>query len=238
MAELYYDFHLHSCLSPCADAEMTPRNIVNMMALAGFDIIAVSDHNSTLNCPAVLAAAAEVGIIAVPAMELTTQEEIHVLCLLPDLAAAKEFGEYVYSRLPDITNRPEIFGHQLQMAEADQPLQEVEKLLISAADIGIYDVYDLVKLYGGTAIPAHIDRQSFSLISNLGIYDPTMQFPLVELSKNCDEAVFKAKHNIDLNHITNSDAHNLEQIPDPQHKIELSCLTAQGVIESIEACRR
>ena len=237
MAELYYDFHIHSCLSPCAAEDMTPRNIVNMMALAGFDIIAVSDHNSTLNCPAVVAAAQEVGIIAVPAMELTTLEEVHVLCLLPDLAAAKEFGDYVYSRLPEIINRPEIFGEQQQMDANDRPLKKVEKLLISAADIGIYDVYELVKSYGGTALPAHIDRQSFSLISNLGMYDPTMQFPLVELSKNCEVDGFKAMHKLNLGHIINSDAHNLEQIPDPQYKIQVADLSAKGVIQAIEDSR-
>ena len=238
MKELYYDFHLHSCLSPCADAAMTPRNIVNMLALAGYDIIAVSDHNSTLNCPAVTAAAAEAGLIAVPAMELTTQEEVHVLCLLPDLAAAKEFGEYVYSRLPNINNKPEIFGRQLHINEQDKPIKEVEKLLVSATDIGIYDVYGLVKSYGGTVIPAHIDRPAFSLISNLGIYDPELQFPLVEVSKNCAGAEFKAAHNLNLQHIINSDAHSLEQIPDPEHKIWVSDLTAHGVIQAIEGNRR
>jgi len=166
--ELYYDLHIHSCLSPCADDDMTPKNIARMMALAGYDIIAVADHNSALNCKAVLQAARQAGILAVPAIELTTREEVHVLCLLPDLDAAESLGSYLYTKLPDIQNRADIFGRQLCMDEWDRIIAQEEKLLISSADVGIYDVYDLVKSYGGTAIPAHVGRHSFSLISNLG----------------------------------------------------------------------
>ena len=234
MPELYYDFHIHSCLSPCGDDEMTPKNIVGMAALAGCNVIAVADHNSTKNCKAVMEAAKQAGLLAVPAMELTTKEEVHVLCFLPDLAAAEDFGRYVYGKLPNIKNRADIFGRQLYMDAQDQIIGEEDKLLLSAADIGIYEVYDLVKSYGGTAIPAHIDRGSFSLISNLGFYDSAMQFPAVELTANCDIRAFKQAHNISLPHFVNSDAHTLEQIPDAVNKILAGSFCAQGVIRAIE----
>ncbi|MCL2568365.1 MAG: phosphoesterase [Oscillospiraceae bacterium] len=237
MAELYYDLHLHSCLSPCGDEEMTPQNIVGMMALAGYELIAVADHNSTRNCKAILAAAKEVGILAIPAMELCTREEVHVLCFLPDIEAAEAFGRHVYTTLPDVRNRSDIFGKQLLMDEQDQTVGEEERLLISAADIGIYEVYDLVRSYGGTAIPAHVDRHSFSLLSNLGFYDPTMQFPAMELTANCDRETFLQAHGIALRHMVNSDAHSLEQIPDPKRKICLQTCSARGVIQAIEASR-
>jgi len=237
MFELYYDFHVHSCLSPCGDADMTPQNIAQMMALAGYEVIAVADHNSTRNCKGVLEAAAGVGLLAVPAMELCTREEVHVLCLLPDLAAAALFTDYVYTKLPDTKNRADIFGRQIHMDGQDQILGEEEKLLISATDIGIYEVYDLVKSHGGTAIPAHVDRQSFSILANLGFYDPAMQFPTIELTANCDDQVFRQTHGISLSHITNSDAHSLDQIPDPRRKIRLRDRSAKGVIEAIEASR-
>ena len=234
MIELYYDFHIHSCLSPCGDEDMTPKNIAGMMALAGYEVIAVSDHNSVKNCEGIAQAAGREGILVVPAMELCTREEVHVLCLLPDIDAANEFEQYVYTTLPNMKNRVDIFGKQTYMDGDDKIIGEEERLLISAADIGIYDVYDLVKSYGGTALPAHMDRQSFSLISNLGFYDSLMQFPVIELTADCDSAVFREMHNIEVPHIANSDAHNLEQIPDPMRKIRLEDISAKGVIHALE----
>ena len=237
MFKLYYDLHIHSCLSPCGNDDMTPKNIVNMAALAGYELIAVADHNSTLNCKAVMEAAKQAGLLAVPAMELCTKEEVHVLFFFPCLEASLLFGRYVYEKLTEIPNRSDIFGRQLLVDERDHVIGEEEKLLISAADIGIYEVYDLAKSYGGTAIPAHMDRHSFSLLSNLGFYDPSMQFPAIELTANCDGRAFGQAHAITLPHIVNSDAHSLDQIPDPRRKICLNDLSAKGVIEAIEASR-
>jgi len=234
MLELYYDLHIHSCLSPCGNEEMTPQNIAGMMALSGYDIIAVADHNTTGNCRAVMEAARQVGILAVPAMELTTREEVHVLCLLPDLDAARHFGQYVYAKLPNIPNRADIFGRQLYMDAQDQIIGEEEKLLLSAADIGMYEVYGLVKSYGGTAIPAHADRHSFSLLSNLGYYDSAMGFPAMEFTEQCDSRAFQLAHNIHLPYMVNSDAHTLAQMPDPKRKLRLKTPSAEGVIHAIE----
>ena len=233
MLELYYDFHIHSCLSPCGSDDMTPQNIVGMAALAGYNVIAVADHNSTRNCKAVMEAAAQEGLLAVPAMELSTREEVHILCYLPNLEAAEHFGQYVYEKLPNIQNRAGIFGSQLYMDALGQITGEEEKLLASAVDIGVYEVYDLIKVYGGVAVPAHVDRPSFSLISNLGFYDTTMQFSTIELSANCDSLAFKQAHKIAMPHIVNSDAHTLEQIPDPKSKIQLSSFCIQAVIDAL-----
>ena len=237
MFELYYDFHVHSCLSPCGDGDMTPQNVARMMVLAGYEVIAVADHNSTRNCRGMMEAAVQLGLLVVPAMELCTREEVHVLCFLPDLEASDLFTDYVYTKLPDIKNRADIFGGQLHMDGQDRLIGEEEKLLISAVDIGIYEVYDLVKSYGGTAIPAHVDRQSFSVLSNLGFYDPAMGFPAIELTASCDNRGFRERHGIALPHIVNSDAHSLDQIPDPRRKICLYDRSAKGVIEAIEASR-
>ena len=93
MAALYYDLHIHSCLSPCGSEDMTPYNIAAMAALKGLDVIAVTDHNSCKNCPAVLAAAKEYGVLALPGMELTTSEEVHAVCLFETLDAAMAFDD-------------------------------------------------------------------------------------------------------------------------------------------------
>lgn len=232
----FFDFHLHSCLSPCGDNDMTPYNIANMAALAGYQIIALSDHNTTKNCPAIIKAAAAAGIVAIPAMELTTMEEVHVLCLLPNLSAAQKLDEIVYEQLPNITNDPEIFGHQWVMDDADHILAEEAKLLTSATSIGLYDVAKLLRSLGGVAIPAHIDRPSFSLIANLGFYDAQMGFPAVEITRQYDKELFVSEHP-ELNglpYIIDSDAHDLIAIPDAQYALELTSLTAGAVIEAIE----
>ena len=234
MIELYYDFHIHSCLSPCGSDDMTPRNIAGMAALAGYNVIAVADHNSARNSKATAEAAEQLGLLVIPAMELITKEEVHVLCLLPDFNAAEQFDRYVYDRLPNIQNKANVFGRQLYMDADDRIVGEEGKLLISAADIGIYDICSLIKLYGGVAIPAHIDRPSFSLISNLGFYDADMRFPAVELTANCDSSAFKQAHNILLPHFVNSDAHALDQIPDAKNTIRVSRLCVKEIIKAIE----
>ena len=235
----FFDFHLHSCLSPCGDNEMTPYNIANMAALAGYDIIALSDHNTTRNCPAIVKAAAEADIVAIPGMELTTMEEVHVLCLLPDLEAAAELNRIVYQQLPPIGNDPDIFGHQWVMDEADHVLAEEERLLTSATGIGLYDVAELLRSLGGVALPAHIDRPSFALIANLGFYDPQMGFSAAEISRQCERQQFAAEHPElgGLPYLIDSDAHDLTAIPDAAYQLELSEPTAQAVIDIIREGR-
>ena len=120
MTELYYDLHIHSCLSPCGDDDMTPANIAGMAAVKGLDVIAVTDHNSCKNCPAVLAAAAEYGILAIPGMEINTSEEVHAVCLFEELKNAMDFDAYVYERLMAFPNKEEIFGRQLIYNKEDE----------------------------------------------------------------------------------------------------------------------
>ena len=107
---IYYDFHIHSCLSPCGDNDMTPNNIVNMAALLGLNAIAVSDHNAVGNVRACMEVAKEVGITVLPGMEVETEEEVHILTLYPTIEAAENAALEVHKKLPTIKNRPEIFG--------------------------------------------------------------------------------------------------------------------------------
>ena len=104
MDSLFYDFHIHSCLSPCGDDEMTPANLVGMAKVKGLDVIALTDHNSCRNCPAAIVHGEQYGITVIPGMELCTVEEVHVICLFPDLPSALAFDAYVYERLLPIRN--------------------------------------------------------------------------------------------------------------------------------------
>ena len=173
--KLYYDLHLHSCLSPCGDNEMTPFNLVNTMKVFGYDLIALTDHNSCRNCRAAMKAGKAAGITVVPGMELCTSEEIHVVCLFPDADSAEAFGALVRDNIPPVKNRPEIFGDQLVMDSADTVLDKEPLLLNTASFFSIDEVPDLVAQYGGACFPAHIDRHSYSILSALGDFSEDLQ---------------------------------------------------------------
>ena len=235
MKDYSFDLHIHSCLSPCGEDTSTPDVMAGLFALSGFDIIALTDHNTSGNCGSFLAACENYGILGIPGMELNTSEEVHVVCLFPELAAAMDFSDYVYERLPAIKNRPDIFGNQHYSAPDGTTLRIEEKLLISATGIGIYEVSKLVKKYGGAAYPAHIDRQSNSLLNNLGLWDSSMGFGLAELSLKCPDDFPSTRRDLKgVNFIKGSDAHRMEQIPEqPYQFMRLDELSAAAVIEWI-----
>lgn len=232
-----YDFHLHSCLSPCGDNDMTPYNLVNMAKLLGYDIIALTDHNSSQNCEAAINVGKEIGLTVVPGMELCTSEEAHIVCLFPDICSAMQFSDYVLSTMPEVKNRPQIFGDQLIMDSQDGVIGTQEKLLTIASSISVSYVSDTVKQYGGICYPAHIDRSSFSVISNLGMITPDMNFSAVELTEKGDRDEWKQNHPI-LNgakFMSGSDAHYLENMTEPIHALELPECTAESVIDYLKS---
>ncbi len=221
MISLTYDLHLHSCLSPCGDADMTPGNIIGMSALKELDVIALTDHNTCKNCEAVMKLGEQYGILVIPGMELTTVEEVHVVCLFETLAEAMRFDAYVYEHLQPIENHPEIFGEQLIMDENDTMTGTVNNLLINATDISFTELHDLLKQYHGVMIPAHIDKNANSLLSNLGFVPPDSKFTCFEL-KNMANLHKLRKENPYLencNVITDSDAHYLEHINEPVNSL-------------------
>ena len=112
MKKLYYDFHIHSCLSPCADDDMTPNNICGMAKLKGLDIVALTDHNTCGNCKSFMAAAEKQEIVGVAGMELTTSEDIHIVCLFEHLEDAERFSSEVAKYRVPFENRVDIFGEQ------------------------------------------------------------------------------------------------------------------------------
>lgn len=214
--ELRYDLHIHSALSPCGDEDMTPNNIVNMAKICGLDMIAVSDHNTAGNVAAVMEVGKEIGVTVVPAMELETAEEIHVLCLFPTLDAVLAFEkEQVVPALPPIQNDARIFGEQLLMDAADQVVGKEDRYLINATAISLDGLPDLVASYGGIAIPAHIDKQTKSLVGNFGMVGDYMGFHCFELSRNLPEDFIIATPGLGkrpYRYIHDSDAHYLQDI--------------------------
>ena len=219
--ELSYDLHIHSCLSPCGDMDMTPNNIAGMAMIKELNIIALTDHNTARNAPALMKAAEQYGLIVLPGMELTTQEEVHVVCLFAEAEDALAFDRYVYERLLKIRNKVKVFGEQVIMNEMDEPVGEEEFLLINATSIPFDDVYDIVSSFNGIMIPAHLDKSTTSLISNLGQVPPGSRFTCAEV-KNLNRLHELLKANPYLEHcriISDSDAHYLEDINEPVHTL-------------------
>lgn len=217
MVSLSYDLHIHSCLSPCGDNDMTPANIVHMSAIKGLDVIAVTDHNTCKNSKAIATMAKKLGITALYGMELCTQEEVHVICLFETVEAAMDFDFFVSRKIIPIKNSVNIFGNQYLYNEYDQIIGEEEILLISATSISFDDVYSIVTSYEGVMIPAHIDKNSNSLLSNLGFIPQDSKFQTVELKnlKNLHELQGKNPYLNKCNIISSSDAHYLEHINEP-----------------------
>lgn len=236
MLKLSYDLHIHSCLSPCGDDDMLPSNIVGMAALKGLDVIAVTDHNSCGNCGAVMKLAEAYGVTAIPGMELTTAEEVHVLCLFPELKNAMAFNEYVHDRLAKIPNKEDIFGKQ-QFVNEDDVITDTEPfLLINATSIGFDDVYKAVTDYGGIMIPAHIDKSTTSLLSNLGFILPDSKFRCAEVKHIglLDELEEKHTYLKTCSILSDSDAHYLQDINEPVNFIESNSRSVKDILASIE----
>jgi len=235
MASLSYDLHIHSCLSPCGDDDMTPANIVGMAAVLGLEAIAVTDHNSCKNCPAVLAAAEEYGVIAVPGMEINTSEEVHAVCLFPELDAAMAFDDYVYERLLRFPNDEKIFGKQQLYNDQDEASGTIPWLLINSVDISFDQLWDLVRSYDGVMFPAHIDKSANSLIANLGFVPPDSQFKTAEV-KDLSKLHALRKSNPYLEGckiISNSDAHYLEHLHEPELTLQVEEKSIRGIINAL-----
>ncbi len=233
---LSYDMHIHSCLSPCGDNDMTPNNIAGMAHIKGLDIIALTDHNSCKNCLATKKICDEYGIIFLPGMEMTTQEEIHVLCYFDEVEKALLWDEYVSSRLIPVKNEPQIFGEQLILDENDEKIGEVENLLINATTIDFDEVFPAVKKFGGVALPAHIDKKSNSLLSQLGFIPENSDFFCYEVAKkdNLQKHILQHKFLENLKFYTSSDAHYLQDINEPLNFLHADEKSAKAVFKSIE----
>ena len=223
--KLYYDFHIHSCLSPCGDDDSTPNNIVNMALIKGLNAIAVSDHNTGRNCPAVMAVGKKSGLVVLPAMELTTSEDIHILCLFEEYADLERLEAHLQKTRLKIRNKREIFGKQQILNENDEPVGEIEDLLIVSSGISVEEVAKLVKGYGGIPIPAHVDKQSNGLIGVLGAFDRSLGFELVESTQD---------PRLGLPYITDSDAHYLWDISEAEHFLEAETCSAHGVFAALK----
>ncbi len=202
---------------------MTPYNIANMAALAGLNIVALTDHNSTKNCPAFFKAARAAGIIPVAGMELTTAEEIHIVCLFERLEDAMLFDSEIDKHRSRIPNKVEIFGEQIIMDETDEVIGYVPNLLPPATDLCLDDAVRLVEKFDGVCHPAHIDRESTGIISVLGTLPESPSFLRAEFNDPANIEGYKERFPMlnEMQIVSCSDAHYLWDIRDKHEWFEL-----------------
>ena len=213
MREYYYDLHIHSCLSPCGDDDSTPNSIAGMGELNGLDIMALTDHNTCKNCPAFFKAAISHGILPVAGMELTTAEDIHVVCLFPNLDKAMAFSEEIEKRRILIKNRTDIFGNQHIVDFEDNIIGTDEYLLSNATTVSLDDAPIIVQKYDGICYPAHIDRESNGVIAVLGSFPQSPVFSCAEVHNSEKLQLYSDISSIASDKIViSSDAHFLWDI--------------------------
>ena len=199
------DLHIHTCLSPCTELDMSPKGILTS-AKKKVDIIGICDHNSSENSLAVMNAAKKMNINVIPGMEVTSQEEVHVLALFDEIENALKLQEKVYENLPG-ENDEEAFGMQVIVNEKEEVLGLNNKLLIGATTIPLEEIIQIIHSFNGIAIASHIDRESFSIIGQLGFIPDNLELDALEISPNItfDEAKKRYTNNYPIT--CSSDAH-------------------------------
>jgi len=208
------DLHIHTALSPCADEEMTPWNIVRMAQLEGLKVIAVTDHNTIANAWAVIEVGKKLGLTVLPGMEVQTREEVHLWGIFPTLTQASAFQEVIWSHLPDKPNHPEIFGEQILYDSSDRPIGTVERLLLQSVLLGVEEVGAAIAAHGGLTIAAHVNRRSYSLISQLAMVPEGLRLDAVEIDRSLSYQRFIEKYG-ELSCypiLCSSDAHRLTDL--------------------------
>jgi PHP family Zn ribbon phosphoesterase len=207
------DLHVHTCLSPCADLNMGPRAIVEQAARQGLDVIAISDHNSSENVPAVVNAARGRNLTVLPGMEVTSREEVHILAVFDSIDNALRLQEMVYRHLPG-ENDAEVFGPQVVVNEDHDVLGFNHRLLAGATELTIDQVVDSIRGLGGLAIASHVDRETFGIIGQLGFIPEELELDALELSVNTspEEARRRFPQYAGRAFIRSSDAHSVADI--------------------------
>ncbi len=208
------DLHIHTCLSPCGELAMSPRAVVERARAAGLDLIAVTDHNTTENVAAALAAADGTGLAVLPGIELTTAEEVHLLGLFEAGADLGPFQAEVYRNLPDIPAKKKLADDQVLVDADDYVTGFCPRSLIGATLFPVRRAVELIHAAGGLAVACHIDREAFGIVGQLGFIPPGLGLEAVEVSPRTTAAAARAGWAAagGLPVVRFSDAHRPEEI--------------------------
>ena len=205
------DLHVHTCLSPCTELDMSPKKILTTAKKKEIDIIGICDHNSSENSLAVMNAAKKMNINIFPGMEVTSLEEVHVLALFDEIENALKLQEHVYENLPG-ENDEDAFGMQVIVNEKEEVLGLNNKLLIGATTLPLEKIIKTIHSLDGIAIASHIDRESFSIIAQLGFIPDNLELDALEISPAITREEAKKRYSNDYPITYSSDAHYPDDI--------------------------
>jgi PHP family Zn ribbon phosphoesterase len=207
------DLHIHTCLSPCCETSMSPRRIVEQAKLRGLDIIGICDHNSAENVACAKKVGEKEGLAVIGGMEITSQEEVHILALFDEENHLFELANLIYENLPGV-NDERVFGEQIVVDENDEVLGFNKRLLIGATVLPLHQIVDRIHSLSGLVIASHIDRESFSIIGQLGFIPDGLELDGLEVSPRLSlkKARLKFGEAFHFSLVTFSDAHTLEDI--------------------------
>ncbi len=217
--KLYYDLHIHSCLSPCGDDDMTPNNILNMSLLKELDVIAVTDHNTGKNVRAIMELSKDFDLLLIPGMEVQTREEVHMLCYFQSVEALEAFEKALDAKRFEIPNRPDHFGNQLILDKEDHLVEVYPYALIMSIDISVEHLIALCKEHGGVCVPAHVNKSANSILANLGFIPKELGIKTIEIHRKSpvNETLIDG-----YQRIYNSDAHYLEHISERENVVDVA----------------
>lgn len=229
------DLHIHTCLSPCGDWDMSPRLVVDRSVKKKLDIIAITDHNSIENAETTMVLGKKKGLSVFPAMEICSVEEVHILALFDNIAAAEKMQRFVYEHLKG-ENNPDVFGYQIVANENDEVVEQNQRLLIGSTSLPVHSIVNKIKETGGISIAAHIDRTAYSLPVQLGFIPPDLDLDAVEVSFRVkpEEAVEKYAPGMELACITSSDAHFPDEVGRVSTKFFMKEPTIEEMIKALK----
>ncbi len=191
---------------------MHPAAIADRAACVGVDAVGLVDHNAARNVAAAVRAGRRAGVAVIAGMEVTSEEEVHVLALLPDVAAAEHLQERVYAVLPG-RNDPALFGEQAVVDEHGEVVDFEDRLLIGATTWSLEAVVRAIHEDGGLALAAHADRERFGIVGQLGVIPPDLALDGIEVSRHLTVDQGRRRFgSLGVPVVSSSDAHRLDDI--------------------------
>jgi len=228
------DLHIHSVLSPCADRDMLPQCIVLEAWEKNIGLIAVTDHNACDNVEVTVTLGEKFGIWVIPGLEVETREEVHLLSFFPSLSQLYDFNQEIEKFLPLIPLKKEVWGEEWIISEEGEIKEKKRNLLVHPLDLSVEQVVDRVRNRGGIVIPAHVDRRSYSIISQLGFIPPDLEIKVVELSSHCSPETAVNELGLEgFRFLRFSDAHSLSQIGSATTSFMFSSFPSWGEFKQI-----